>query len=168
MGKRLTWGPEANWQHPELQHAGSLSLHVRYMGSLLTGLRCRAWGAWRSVEMWGVGVPPAVSPGTLIYLSGPMTGHPDNNVPLFERYAQLLREQGFRVMSPPELARQLGVTPESPDANDQYEQMLAYDLQAVDRAQMVLLLGEQPWTSRGVRLELRRAYMRKCPVMHFL
>jgi hypothetical protein len=37
-----------------------------------------------------------------IYISGPMTGHPNLNYPLFERVAKELREAGFEVISPAE------------------------------------------------------------------
>jgi hypothetical protein len=164
MVQRLAWGPETDWQHPMLCSTGAIPLYVRAAGNVVTGLRHRRVGAWRTVDIWND--PRAWEPGTLIYLSGPMSGHPDNNVPMFEEHSKRLRDQGFRVLSPPELARQLGITPEAPDANDRYEQVLAHDLQAVDRAQLVLLLGPAPWTSRGVRLELRRAYTRGRPVMH--
>lgn len=37
-----------------------------------------------------------------IYLSGPMTGYPEFNYPLFHRVAALLREEGHRVYNPAE------------------------------------------------------------------
>lgn len=38
-----------------------------------------------------------------IYVSGPMTGLPKNNVPAFNRAARFLRAQGFTVINPAEL-----------------------------------------------------------------
>jgi len=39
---------------------------------------------------------------TTIYLSGPMTGLPDNNYPAFNAAAQQLRDRGFEVLNPAE------------------------------------------------------------------
>lgn len=39
---------------------------------------------------------------TVVYISGPMSGHPDFNFPAFERAAKTLRAQGFIVISPHE------------------------------------------------------------------
>jgi hypothetical protein len=38
----------------------------------------------------------------IIYLSGPMTGHPDNNYPAFNAHAARLRSEGHRVYNPAE------------------------------------------------------------------
>jgi len=85
---------------------------------------------------------------------------------MFEQQAKKLRQLGFRVLSPPDLARQLGIKPEDPNANLRYEEMLINDLQAINTAQMLLLLGPAPWTSRGVRLELRQALLTNRIIMH--
>ncbi len=39
----------------------------------------------------------------MLYLSGPMTGIKDHNVPAFDRAATALRAAGYRVVNPPEL-----------------------------------------------------------------
>jgi len=39
---------------------------------------------------------------TTIYLSGPMTGLPDNNYPAFNAAAEQLRDRGFEVVNPAE------------------------------------------------------------------
>ena len=39
----------------------------------------------------------------MLYLSGGMTGLPDMNKPAFYKAAKWLREQGYRVVNPPEL-----------------------------------------------------------------
>jgi hypothetical protein len=39
---------------------------------------------------------------TTIYLSGPMTGLPDNNYPAFNTAAEQLRDRGFEVVNPAE------------------------------------------------------------------
>lgn len=92
MVECLRWGPEDHWQHPSLRSVGALSLHVRAAADMVTGLRHRRLSSWRPVQPWDN--PRSWEPGTMVYLSGPMTGHPDNNVPLFDKHAQLLREQG--------------------------------------------------------------------------
>ena len=38
-----------------------------------------------------------------LYLSGPMTGMPDLNRPLFNKITKLLRTKGYSVVNPPEL-----------------------------------------------------------------
>lgn len=38
-----------------------------------------------------------------LYLSGPMTGRPDNNVPTFNSAARALRYAGYKVVNPAEL-----------------------------------------------------------------
>lgn len=40
---------------------------------------------------------------TCVYLSGPMTGYADNNVPAFHEWAARLRACGFDVVSPAEI-----------------------------------------------------------------
>jgi Domain of unknown function (DUF4406) len=37
------------------------------------------------------------------YLAGPMSGYPQQNFPLFDRVANLLRDQGYEIVSPAEL-----------------------------------------------------------------
>ena len=46
-----------------------------------------------------------------VYISGPMTGHPDHNIPAFDAAAKRLREEGHFVINPAELSAQFG-TPE--------------------------------------------------------
>ena len=43
-----------------------------------------------------------------IYLAGPMRGIKDFNFPAFDRQAELLRKQGWRVVNPAELDREHG------------------------------------------------------------
>lgn len=42
----------------------------------------------------------------IFYLSGPMSGKPNSNFPLFQRAAKILRERGFYIVSPVELDEQ--------------------------------------------------------------
>lgn len=53
---------------------------------------------------WDEVLPPPVDvPPILIYLAGPMTGFPNFNAETFAKYAEKYRDQGFEVISPPEL-----------------------------------------------------------------
>lgn len=53
------------------------------------------------------------------YLSGPMTGLPDNNKPAFNEAARVLRKMGHFVINPAEM----------PD--DDYEEMMARDINII-------------------------------------
>jgi len=116
------------------------------------------------VADWDRGqTPPA---GTQIYISGPMSGYDQNNVPMFTACAYQLRRLGYRVVSPVEQARDLaGLDPSSEAALDplQYQRLLELDLEALEATGWLVLLGPAPWASRGVRLELRWAVHRRTP-----
>ena len=76
------------------------------------------------------------------YLSGPMSGHDDLNIPTFHRVAAAFREQGVAILSPPELC--------APDTD--WETAMAIDLAAMRQAVGLLLLPG--WEhSRGARIE---------------
>ncbi|QRF23619.1 DUF4406 domain-containing protein [Alicyclobacillus sp. TC] len=78
-----------------------------------------------------------------VYLSGPMTGHPEYNYPLFRRVASLLREDGITVACPTEL----GLAPVLP-----WEAMMHSALQLLLQCEAIALLPG--WEhSRGARLE---------------
>lgn len=82
-----------------------------------------------------------------IYISGPMTGHPDLNFPLFADVALALRLAGFDVVNPAELKHQ-------PD--DDWVACMRRDIAAlVECDSIVMLPGWQ--NSRGARLELKVA-----------
>lgn len=44
-----------------------------------------------------------------IYLAGPMTGYKDLNHPMFDRIAAALRAEGYEVVSPAEMDREIGI-----------------------------------------------------------
>lgn len=83
-----------------------------------------------------------------IYLSGPMSNLPDHNIPTFNRYARLLREAGFKVVSPPELGDGSTMT---------WQQYLRIDIKALcDCDTLACLPGWEH--SDGAQLEIHLAH----------
>ena len=81
----------------------------------------------------------------IAYLSGPMTGLPDNGYPAFQVAAERLRAQGVQVISPHEIVPP-GAAPHS------WEDHMRADLAALLTCDVVVLL--HGWeTSRGAQLE---------------
>ena len=121
-----------------------------------------------------------------LYLSGPMTGVPDNNRPAFDAAAKRLREQGHFVINPAELS-ELFATPlgldrcfrtyynpsdscdcaNVEDASRRYniaEQIMDADLAAVRSCDAIYLL--RGWeTSRGAKRELAEAIAHGLTIM---
>ena len=84
--------------------------------------------------------PPAE---TVVYLSGPMSGHDDHNFPAFDLYARSLRRRGYRVLNPADFG-----------ANPKYSwaECLHRDLMVLGYADVVALLPG--WeNSAGASLE---------------
>jgi Domain of unknown function (DUF4406) len=83
-----------------------------------------------------------------VYLSGPMTGLPDNNFPAFHAVAKALREAGEDVVNPAEI---------NPDASLSWEQCMRADIKALcDCDEIFLLPGWEK--SKGAHLELHIAH----------
>ena len=81
----------------------------------------------------------------IAYLSGPMTGLPDNGYPAFQAAAERLRAQGVQVISPHEIIPP-GAGPWT------WAQHMRVDLAALLTADVIVLLPG--WeTSRGAQLE---------------
>lgn len=79
----------------------------------------------------------------LVYLAGPMSGHPEFNHPAFHAAAAKLREQGYSVINPAEI---------NPDTTKTWEQCLRRDIQALADCHILALLpGWEP--SKGARIE---------------
>lgn len=91
--------------------------------------------------------PPTKKP--VAYISGPMTGRPDYNKAEFAKVAAKLREEGWRVLSPPEL--------DAGDHSQTWEYYIRRDIRIlVDEVEAVFLLRD--WQeSRGARLEVEIA-----------
>ena len=81
----------------------------------------------------------------IAYLSGPMTGLPDNGYPAFEAAAERLRSQGVQVISPHEIIPP-GAGPWT------WAQHMRVDLAALLTADVIVMLPG--WEgSRGAQLE---------------
>ena len=81
----------------------------------------------------------------IAYLSGPMTGLPDNGYPAFQVAAERLRAQGVQIISPHEIIPP-GAGPWT------WAQHMRVDLAALLTADVIVMLPG--WeTSRGARLE---------------
>lgn len=81
-----------------------------------------------------------------LYLSGPMSGRPEHNFPLFHKQAAFLRANGFAVINPAEMNAE----------NKTWSEYLIADLSLMFHCDTIALLPE--WeTSKGARLELVNA-----------
>lgn len=90
-----------------------------------------------------------------LYLSGPMTGIKDLNIPAFNKAAKKLRAAGYVVINPPELDRI--------ERSDTWEGCLRRDLRFVVTCDAVATLPR--WTkSRGANLEIHVAKALSMPV----
>lgn len=89
-----------------------------------------------------------------LYLSGPMTGYPDNNFPAFHRWAKELRANGFDVVSPAEI-QEAG----------SWELCLRADLRELTTCDGIALMPG--WeASKGAHLELHVAHRLGMSVVH--
>lgn len=100
----------------------------------------------------------------IVFISGPMDGYPGYNFEMFDRVAELFREQGHTVISPAELDREAGFNP-SIDKKVTPEFLKAAILRDVkgilDSDTVALLPGWQG--SEGVRGEIAVARWAKKP-----
>lgn len=78
-----------------------------------------------------------------VYVSGPMTGHPDLNFPAFHDAAARLRAVGYDVVNPAEI---------NPDHGATWSECLRADIAALVTCDAIAMLSA--WqTSRGAKLE---------------
>ena len=91
------------------------------------------------------------------YLSGPMSGYPQHNVPQFNICAQLLRERGYDICNPVEFDEADGLP---------WSDYLRKDIRALmDCGGVITLPGWQE--SRGASLEVHIAHALGMQVMPF-
>lgn len=85
------------------------------------------------------------------YLSGPMTGYPENNYPAFEKATAALRQAGYHVFTPHEY-----MPPKKPTISELRRAFAAYSRFICEEADTIILLSgwEQ---SLGVSAELALA-----------
>jgi hypothetical protein len=85
---------------------------------------------------------------TTVYLSGPMSGLPDNNFPTFHAAAHALRKIGYEVINPAEFTTD--VTGLQQD--EAWRKFMQEDIKALVDCQAIVMLPA--WTeSRGATLE---------------
>lgn len=94
---------------------------------------------------------------TRFYLSGPMSGLAEFNVPAFKAATETLRANGFAVVAPHELL-DVGAQP--------WAQCLRADLVALVGCDALILLPGWP-QSRGARLELTTALGLDMPIYYW-
>ena len=102
----------------------------------------------------------------LVYLCGPMRGHPLFNFPAFTDAAAALRAAGYEVLSPHERDLALGFDPARPIEEQGFDLVdaLRWDVAAVLRADATVVLPG--WeTSRGARAEVAVAKAADKPVL---
>lgn len=97
---------------------------------------------------------PRPAAGKRVYLSGAMSGIPDNNFPAFHAWAKRLRANGFDVVSPAEI-----------EESDTWEGYLRTDLRELCTCEAIALIPG--WeNSKGAHLELHVAHRLGLKVMH--
>ena len=103
------------------------------------------------------------SMSTRLYVAGPMRGHPDYNFPAFDSAAARLRAQGYDVVNPAEMSRDVGVENGESDPAV-FNRLIAEELREVRACDAIYLL--QGWeTSLGTRDELEVALSHGLEIM---
>lgn len=88
-----------------------------------------------------------IEPGAIIYVSGPMSGYPNNNIERFNFVCSVFREKLREVMV---------INPAEQDQNLSWEEVMKNDLDDVNRATHLVFLDG--WSlSRGARMEVKLA-----------
>lgn len=107
------------------------------------------------------GSPDMLLTGSRVYVSGGMTGWPDNNEVEFDHAAALLRGMGLQVETPVEFGREDGETLSGDGFNaddTEYEGFLERDLARISKRHYDAVVFIKGWeTSGGAGREGRRA-----------
>jgi nucleoside 2-deoxyribosyltransferase len=89
-----------------------------------------------------------MSKTTTVYLSGPMSGLPDNNFPTFHAAAHALRKIGYEVINPAEFTTDVNGL----DSDAAWRKFMQEDIKALVDCQAIVMLPAWP-ESRGATLE---------------
>ncbi len=96
--------------------------------------------------------------GAKIYISGPMSGYPDNNFPAFDAAALRLTALGYSAVNPADINKQM-----NPDDVGLYSKCIRNDLKALADCDAIYMLNG--WQkSVGAKLELENALTIRIPV----
>jgi hypothetical protein len=92
---------------------------------------------------------------TKLFISGPMSGMPHYNIGNFNRYAEMARKLGYRVVNPVEMAQKIGIRKVLSDKKT-FKKLIEAELKAVKSCDVILMLD---WwqNSPGAQKELRVA-----------
>ena len=98
-----------------------------------------------------------------LYIAGAMRGHPEYNFPAFDAAASRLRAQGYEVVNPAEMSREVGVENVESDPAV-FNRLIAEELREVRACDAIYLL--QGWeNSLGTRDELEVAISHGLEIM---
>jgi nucleoside 2-deoxyribosyltransferase len=93
-----------------------------------------------------------------IYIAGPMTGYPEFNFPAFDKAKETLKQNGWEVLSPADIDREMGFDPTGKTGNEalpigMFENIVRRDVEAILQSDSIYMLSG--WqNSRGARAEL--------------
>lgn len=105
---------------------------------------------------------PFNNKGAKLYLSGPMSGLPNNNYDTFDKVAAEFRKERYRVCSPADTSRYLGE-----HGKLTHPEYLRFDFERVLEADMVIALPR--WeNSLGALAEIHMAIRMGVPVFRYI
>ena len=98
------------------------------------------------------------------YLAGPMSGKPLYNFPLFDRIRDEMRAEGYNVISPADLDREVGFDPTTGVVDKKFlDEAMRRDVDAIMKVDALVMLPD--WeNSTGAKAEYALARWRHIPV----
>jgi nucleoside 2-deoxyribosyltransferase len=75
-----------------------------------------------------------------VYIAGPMSGYPDNNFAAFDSAAEALRQSGHEVVSPADMNRAAGFTPNRKPTPKEYADFMREDIKAILSCDAIAML----------------------------